>query len=117
MRLPRVRFTVRTLMLAVAVVAGVFAAEQGVRRSEEYRVRARRHEARLRTLALVRQHGYYPYCSLGIEDLSLVYNAATAPLHARCVAYHTRLMQKYRRARWMPWLSVEPEPPTPFDEP
>jgi hypothetical protein len=104
-------------MAVVAVAAVSLAAEQGVRLSAEYRVRARRHEARLRTLALVRHHGYYPYCSWGIEDLPLVYDAATAPLHARCVEYHTRLMRKYRRARWMPWLSVEPDPPTPFDEP
>jgi hypothetical protein len=114
MRLPSVRFTVRGIMIAIAGVALALGAERGARRSADFSTRADYHESRLQTLALIRQNGVYPYCSLGISGIPLHYDAETAPLHARCVLYHTRMLRKYQRAMWLPWLAVDPDPPPPY---
>ncbi len=114
MRLPRVRFTVRHLMFAVAVVAAALASDRWSRQSAEYRSQAEYHESRLSILALVRETGGYPYCSLGISGIPLRYNSETAPLHAKCVSYHTRMLRKYQRAAFFPWLGVNPDPPPPY---
>jgi hypothetical protein len=114
MRSPRVRFTVRRVMVAVAVAAVILGTERLAKRRAEYGRQAEHHEATLGILALVRGEGVYPYCGLGITGIPLRYDAETAPLHARCVSYHTRMMRKYRRAMWLPWLAAGPDPPLPY---
>ncbi len=113
MWLPRVRFTLRRMMVAVAAVAVALWAEKGVERWAEYWEQAERHEGRLGTLSLIRQEGYYPYCSIWLDGIPRVFNSKTAPLHGELVRHHTRSLRKYRLAMWRPWVPVEPESPPP----
>jgi hypothetical protein len=114
MRLPRVRFTVRRLMIAVAIVAlalGIFAEC----------VRLSRKSASFRTQAEA--------CS-GIEETLRMIIAASGPdtpvdvspgpgmpsrrFTAMVVAEHQAALKlKYERAARRPWLPVEPDPPEP----
>jgi hypothetical protein len=48
----------------------------------------------------------------GEEQAEARAELAMAFLH-RLVDYHEQLVTKYDRARWRPWLPVEPDPPTP----
>ena len=111
MRLPRM--TTRRWMVAMAIAAVVLGAERMWQRWAALRRRAADHEATSSVLAMIRNRGEYPYCSLGIHDMPLVYNSETAPIHAACVLYHTRMLRKYRLAMLHPWLPVEPDPPGP----
>src|SRR4051812_24297634 len=103
MRLPH--FRVRTLMLAVGVMALLlWGAMMGTRSYVYYR--------------LARDYGNY--------ERSWRYIAARDrgnPLHARSVGvvwgpqiadYYAPLARKYRRAMWRPWLPVAPDPPSPM---
>jgi hypothetical protein len=117
MRLPRVRFRLTTMMVGVALVAVALGAERCASRRREYRQLAAYHEGVLSTLAIVRARGYYPYCVLYITGIPLSYDAKSAPLHAQCVSYHTRMLLKYERAMRFPWLAVDPDPPPPYPLP
>jgi hypothetical protein len=114
MRLPRVRFTVRQLMYAVAIASVALASDRWSRQSAEYRSQAEHHQLMLSILRGVRETGGYPYCSLGMSGIPLRYNSETAPLHVQCVSYHTQMTRKYQRAAFFPWLGVDPDPPPPY---
>jgi hypothetical protein len=107
------RMTTRRWMVAVAIMAVMLGGERGWRRWDALRQRAGYHEGMLRTLALIREKGEYPYCSLGIEGIPLVYNPDTASTHAASVLYHAGMTRKYRFAMRRPWLPVEPDLPEP----
>ena len=92
MRRPRARFTVRWMMVAVAIVAMGAATSGLFARREEYQRRALTHEL----LAYFLRRG----CS----------NIAPQPSRA---SYHEELQLKYERAARFPWLAVEPDPPEP----
>jgi hypothetical protein len=114
MRLPRVRFTVRRMMIAVAVGSIACAAIHWIELRGECRREAQWHEGVLEDLETIRTNGFYPYCSRGGSPVThLEYNEATAPLHARLVAHHDIMRRKYERAARWPWLPVEPDPPEP----
>jgi hypothetical protein len=101
------------MMVTMAIAAVLLGSEREARRWEALRQQAEYHAARLSTLALIREKGAYPYCSIGLKGIPLVYNARTASLHADCVLYHTRMMRKYQLVVRRPWLPVEPDPPEP----
>ena len=85
MRLPRPRFTVRRLMVAVAIVATVMAPGAILwRRSADLARRGREHDRRAAECASTYLSGY-----------------------------HERLAEKYATAARRPWLPVEPDPPEP----
>jgi hypothetical protein len=91
MRLPRVRFTVRRMMIAVAVVGVALGmCLWMVRRSKIFRERSNDHG---RTWAAMMERGMEP--GNGLAD------------------YHRRLSEKYDRAALIPWLPVAPDPPEP----
>ena len=97
MRMPR--FRVRTLMLAVGVVALlVWGAMMGTRSYDYYR-RARifgEYERGWRKIA-ARDRGW-------------------AKFGSQCAEYYAPLVRKYRRAMWRPWMPVAPDPHAPgFD--
>jgi hypothetical protein len=98
MRLPH--FRVRTLMLAVGVVALlVWGAMMGTRSYVYYRL-AREFSAQER----------------GWRE-----NAARhrwrAEFGSQCAEYYALLVRKYRRAMWRPWMPVAPDPHAPgFDQ-
>jgi hypothetical protein len=102
MRLPRVRFTVRRLMVAVAIVALCLPAWSfWARRDErylEFAIKAMKHN----TLAEAYETGR----PLG----SLRERARVNPCKA---AYHATLARKYEYAASHPWLPVAPDPPEP----
>lgn len=47
------------------------------------------------------------------EEKSMIRQEQNADLFGRLAAYHDGLAAKYDRARWRPWLPVEPDPPVP----
>jgi hypothetical protein len=100
--MPRVRFTVRRLMIALVLVALVLWAEAMRRRTASFRQGAAVNawaadtfEARLRNA-----DAFYPR----EEDLRWA---------LRRLDYHTQLRRKYERAASRPWLFVAPDPPAP----
>jgi hypothetical protein len=100
MPLPRVRFTVRRMMVAVAVVAlalsgGVWAARM-MALSKAY-------EARCYELAVMRRKEGGP---------SVNWGHGHRPLSAR-QEWLRQMSIKYRYASCFPWLPVEPDPPAP----
>jgi hypothetical protein len=87
MTLPRVRFTVRRMMVAVAAVAACSAIVHLVALSRRYE-----RESMVHWL------------------LRMVFEVEG---NNRCVAYHERMGEKYDRAARYPFLPVAPDPPEP----
>ena len=102
MRFPRVRFTVRWMMVAVAVVGiGLPALAAWARRDERFL------NSSLRALDhTLRAIGYRTGDSGG----------STGPrmeINLRRAAYHDALARKYEWASRYPWILVWPDPPEP----
>jgi hypothetical protein len=99
MRLPRLR--VRTYMLLVGVVALLIWTAMVGLRWYDYAWRARTYSIQERYF---REHAQ--------RDLA---QGNTRTIEARwglqIADYYASLVQKYRRAMWRPWISVEYEPP------
>ena len=98
---PRVRFTVRRLMVAVAVVAILCGASVLVRRSSYFRAKAVRYRVRVgmeRSL---------------LSMLMMRYDSSEpewAGPRRRRISRLQELMRKYDRAARYPWLPVAPDP-------
>jgi hypothetical protein len=102
MNLPRVRFTVRRLMIAVAIVAILFGAV--------YRLASRR----ARFLAIAQHHRE----SITDEDPLLkayfsVLDGESRSLLTPINRWHHAMTSRYRHAADHPWLPVAPDPPEP----
>src|SRR5689334_5536829 len=103
--MPRARFSVRAMMIAVAVAALLLIGVVLWRRSEEYRRRAESHD------------------SLLWSELPVAVDEAASPGRLgggltvkgllRRAKYHHDMSRKYRRAAARPWHAVEPDPPEP----
>ena len=106
MTLPRVRFTVRRMMVAVAIVASLFGAGRvwsqwtGYRRAAELHghiaVCLRRPEPKLF------EPDFGNCCGPSGSDRVLMAD------------YHERLRRKYESAMWTFWRLVPPDPPPPW---
>jgi hypothetical protein len=108
MRMPRVRFTVRRLMVAVAVLALVAAIGEMTRRSASYD-RLARYYAERETLSLDLMAAFARPDRPELSEVCSVEYARN-----RAFAEHEeRLKRKYRRAARYPWLPVAPDPPEP----
>jgi hypothetical protein len=92
MRVPR--FRIRTLMIAVVVVALMLGVARMTWLSIEYRRRAL-------------DHG-----SIRL-DMQVPMDARTSDWVRRFHVYHQAMREKWERAARRPWLSVEPDPPEP----
>ena len=107
------RFTVRRLMLAVAIAGlllGGFVEFKVLRgRSDRYRRVAREHAEMGEMLrSLAGQPGMsLLYCSPGPGARSVPYPIETV------IDHQDRLRRKYERAARYPWLGVEPDPVLP----
>jgi hypothetical protein len=107
MRLPRLRFSVRSLMVAVLVVAVSIESVRLARRSSEYGEKARLHASLARTY------------SVAPSTLNLGSNLTQADRDElfeeirRVRDYHARIEEKYAHLARRPWLSAEPDPPEP----
>src|SRR4051794_18059328 len=100
MRLPRVRFRVRRLMIAVAVVALLAGgAVEGERR------RARFHQLAVHYIQRELQYSVFSYSGPGGEHRRKQWEAHLRQT-ARHRAYYDEMSQKYRRAAKYPWLPV-----------
>ena len=110
MRVPRVRFTVRTLMVLVAVVAIILGGMILRQRAASYRQRA----------------AQFGWVATGLRQSAASGNAAflhptptgpgtpmTQAMSLRWAEYYAGLRAKYEHAALYPWLPVEPDPPEP----
>jgi hypothetical protein len=96
MRLPRVRFTVRRMMVAVAVVAVATFAFRLLWLSEAYRRRAQE----------------YSWSVFGAMEYS-PHDAQGTARRERLINHYRSLAEKYAHAANRPWLPVEPDPTEP----
>jgi hypothetical protein len=118
MRMPRLRFTVRQIMFATAVVAITITAEQkwmNYRRMVEFHRIREIHCRRSIPLAeaLARGERFEPKDEHGNPAYvcgTIMRGIRESPWRA---AYHARERQKYEHALWCPWEEVEPEPEPP----
>jgi hypothetical protein len=102
MKFPLVRFTVRRLMVAVAVVALALFLAVMLRRSYEYRERALEN-AEAEQLSM-------SYADEGRGEHGDPQRVARGKQMA---AYHRALRIKYESACWSPWTTFAPDPPEP----
>jgi hypothetical protein len=114
MRLPRVRFTVRWLMVAVAIVALAFPL---FRMARFYRMHLH---------AALSHREWEKFHALELKNVALTeYAPSVSPQRRREMTeqsisrarnrqrYHAELKRKYERAATHPWDPVEPDPPMP----
>lgn len=103
MRLPRVRFTIRRMMITVAVVSILVWAVKLHQIADSHRARAYRSK----------QHwgaawrGMYQKTD---GSYSSILGNENRDLH---MFYYRSLKEKYERAARYPWISVAPDPPEP----
>ena len=114
MQLPR--FRLRTLMLAVAIVAIVLRlaplrAEMN-RRSDFYRQRAAYHAA-LAAAHRIAGKTQELRADRSKEDADAARHREGAAASAKVAAYHAGMRDKYNRVARYPWLPVEPDPQSP----
>jgi hypothetical protein len=117
MSLPRVRFTVRRLMVAVAIVGGLIGGSvecrrrlESERRIGEYQRLAKHHHraaARLRD-----RYRESPQESVVLFIHSSEF-AQTPALKLKWAEYHESLSRKYEQAASNPWAPLPPDPPEP----
>jgi hypothetical protein len=103
MRLPRTRFTIRRMMVVVAVFALLLGAVAIVRRQAHLQRLADYHAKMAWQLqsshgTVIRPNGAFVHVPLTPQRLA---------------DYHEDLARKYERAARYPWLPVEPDPPEP----
>jgi hypothetical protein len=130
MRLPRVRFTVRRLMIAVAIVGVLLAAGLEARwmhrKYREYATRASLHSYCERLYSewassdikkeADRRSKFEKNGQAGFDDWVLHladYYGRRAAKETLWANYHARMKSKYEVAMRRPWLPVEPDPPEP----
>jgi hypothetical protein len=109
-RIPRVRFTVRRLMVAVGLAGILTWSGIGLNRElhrrwsriPEYRARAKNHAEVLRARVIAIREPSHTASPAELADLNL-----------KRTAYHTSLKQKYERATSFPWQWMPADPPDP----
>lgn len=105
-RLPRVRFTVRRLMVVVAVAAVAIGGAAWVvrvgRLASDYRRLHARHSSEVQR--------YHEEASKALRSRN---GRDRYVLASRLADYHARLESKYGHAAHNPWLPVDPDPPPP----
>jgi hypothetical protein len=109
MRLTRVRFTIRGLMVAIAILAVVLGIVDGVRRRREsFARRARMYAQKARDE--IRDAENYQITRRGSE---FGYDARTTAAHYELVEHYWALQEKYDQAAARPWRLIAPDPPAP----
>jgi hypothetical protein len=106
MKLPRLRFTLRRMMVAVVIAGIAFGGLAGLLRMGQRTQRLR---------AVAREHRQREIVnSLTLQGLAM--QGAASPgieRHRMLAEYHRALNLKYEYAARHPWLTVEPDPPMP----
>jgi hypothetical protein len=106
MPLPRVRFTVRRMMIAVAV-AGLVLGIVSERR-HRFTLLARSHPVRMDILAVTNANG-----NADDQRPSAVVFSDGSRVPSNVYNWHYMLREKYEFAARYPWLPVWPDPPEP----
>jgi hypothetical protein len=107
MRVPRLRFTLRRMMIAVALVALLFGAAAGLwRRHLSFKRQADEYAKRMNTEFA---RGYRVAIARWPSDGELKMKDE----HYRLKDYYKQLKLKYERAAARPWLPVESDRPPP----
>ena len=105
--MPRFRFTIRRMMVVVAVIAIVLGVLGLWQRSAAFGSIAERHsEEELSFIALALD-------ALTARDGPRLPTGLTQRMLMSRDVHHHKLARKYRRAARYPWLTVEPDPPEP----
>lgn len=97
-RLPRVRFTVRRMMVGVAIVALILVGSRIVWLRHRYRNLAQSYDVKEFALAF------------GVQDERVSVESVRA---WKKIEYYAALKRKYERAASRPWVPVPPDPPPP----
>ena len=109
MRLIRVRFTVRRMMVAVVFVAVILWGFRLRQLAAHYRYQVERCEGGLRSRGVM---CYFPNKRSSPEEEKIREKAFDDWLDRRD-AYYAKMKLKYERAARYPWLPVAPDPPVP----
>ena len=109
MRRYRPRFTVKQLMIAVAIAGGVFELISMGRRSAAY------HQHYIGQEFLMRKYDLKPIYYRHDDVVSILYrppssSARDDEANKRKFEYHKKMAEKYKQAARYPWLTVEPDP-------
>lgn len=109
MRLLRMRFTVKRMMVAVAVVGTLLGVWAGLERPRDTLKRvAYSHKGRIIGLAIGRNPPW------GVDLFSLSPGGRRITPEERCWdEWHLDCYRKYMLASQRPWMPVEPGPPSP----
>jgi len=109
MRLPSVRFTVRRIMVAVAIMAVFFGAADGLRRRRGSFGQQARKWQRMASAEYIASLSVVQHTTFGPSPLELRISEA----HYQLADHYWALKEKYERAASAPWIPVEPDPPAP----
>ena len=109
MALPRMRFTIRRLMVAVAVLAMVIGAIEGLRRRREsFEERAKMFAQKVSD-AFNDEQNY----RMSHRSSTFAYDPRTTSAYNQLVEHYSALQEKYQQAAARPWLPVAPDAPEP----
>jgi hypothetical protein len=103
MRLPRVRFTVRRMILAVAVLAALIWGGTLWQRAVLYQWKTRFHSQMERSSVIA-----------VIEGPNNANREELTEMSRAWANHHAALRRKYELAAARPWVYVPPDPPQPF---
>jgi hypothetical protein len=107
MRVPRVRFTVRRMMIAVAIIGATLGSMVSIVNwltwSRDCHRRASVH----------RRAGDYESLMAGDHRPEYGFHPYLATKYERRAAHHVQMRLKWERAAWHPWTQVAPDPPEP----
>ena len=114
MRLPRVRFTVRRMMIAVAVVGTIFGCELTRRRWDTFRTMAAYHADEERRMRLLLSGGFiHEADEEGRRGRMQIGRGLERESVRSRRWYHAIMWAKYERAARYPWLPGDLDPPKP----
>ena len=105
MRVPRVRFTVRRLMVAVALLSLLL----GLVAQRERLLRLSSYHAEQSHLTMIVQQSNLPAAADAVGAQQPGAYLSPTPRSQ----WHTRMFMKYQASASRPWLPVEPDPPPP----
>ncbi|QEH38983.1 hypothetical protein OJF2_75950 [Aquisphaera giovannonii] len=110
---PRVRFTMRQMMVIVAILAAVIGTVEGLRRRRESFNRRAELFAQKGSAAIMDEQNYRMSHRTNRRDSPFYYDNRTSAAYDRLVEHYDEMRTKYERAAARPWWFVEPDRPEP----
>jgi hypothetical protein len=109
MPLPRVRFTMRQMMVIIAALAVVVATIEGLRRRRESFDRRAKMFAQKVGAAIMDEQRYRLSHRTNRRDSPFYYDNRTSVAYDQLVEHYDAMRVKYEQAAARPWLFVEPD--------